>query len=173
MKQLEAALRRQQIRPDCAAIATLVVACAVLVLRVNHLDLPAVRAAAEAIRSAAVRVKLEHPEMTPLEQLQAARARCTDVIVEANVAIRRAEERQLYGPLDMTAKRGHSAGEKASVEKVQKAAKERWEKIRKVAGANPGWSRSQIADACEVSLATVRRALGTVVTAEARDAAAA
>jgi len=44
----------------------------------NIRELPAVRAVAEAIRSAAARVQVEHPEWTPLQQLQAAKARCHD-----------------------------------------------------------------------------------------------
>jgi hypothetical protein len=126
---------------------------------VNHLDLPAVRAAAEAIRSAEARVRAEHPGWTPLEQLQEARARCADAIVAANLAIHRAGERQMYGPMDMTALRGHSAGEKAAHKKERTKAEERWHRIREVAATNPGWSRSQLANACGVSLPTVRRAL--------------
>jgi hypothetical protein len=34
---------------------------------------------------------LEHPEWTALQQLQAARGRCTDAIVLANAAVARAE----------------------------------------------------------------------------------
>jgi hypothetical protein len=117
----------------------------------NVYALPAVQAAAEAIRSALVRVRLEHPELTPLQQVQAAKARCVDAIVAANTAVSRAE--RLAD--DMANGRIGTAYNQA----LKASAAARREKVREYAAMNPGMTTRELARHLQISQSAVVVAL--------------
>jgi hypothetical protein len=64
----------------------------------NIWELPPVRQAAQTILLEARFLRLEHPEMTPLERIQEARARCVPEVLAALGSIIRAEEMAKNGP---------------------------------------------------------------------------
>jgi CRP-like cAMP-binding protein len=126
--------------------------------------LPEVRAAAERLIAEAALLRLEQPHLTPLQRLQAARARAVNEMIAANVAIAKTAEMARAGPwkeMALCRPWEDTAVSKAPPPKPHRqTVEERYARIREVAAAHPELRTfQQIADRCGCTRNVVRRAL--------------
>jgi hypothetical protein len=128
---------------------------------VNVWTIPEVRLAAEAILAAEQQVRLEHPNWTPHERIQEARARCVSEILSATMAIDLAEldasTRAVTEPKHETPWFTEYHRKLRPI--VDARREERYERIRQAARLHPEWSRRELVEMLGITRSKVNAAL--------------